>query len=66
MKRSQYNTMLKAKKGPRIDNLDRLLRGFGVTWKEWAEVYEREPTVIKPSQAIRPKQKRGPGKLSVG
>lgn len=41
MTRSQYNTMLKAKKGPRIDVLERLLDGFGVSWHQWADVYER-------------------------
>lgn len=38
--RSQYNTLLKAKKGPRFDILERILKGIGVTWQQWADVYE--------------------------
>lgn len=64
--RSQYNTMLKAKKGPRIDVLERVLRGIGVTWHQWADVYEREGVVAaKPMASHRakdpPRQKKAGG-----
>jgi transcriptional regulator with XRE-family HTH domain len=39
IRRSQYNTMLRAKKGVRIDVLERILLGLGVTWHDWADVY---------------------------
>ena len=37
MRRAQYNTLLKAKKGPRIDVLERLLTGMGASWYDWAD-----------------------------
>ena len=43
MPRSQFSRLLKAKRGPRIDTIERLLKGMGASWKDWAEASESLP-----------------------
>lgn len=38
--RNRYNTLLKAKKGPRVDILEGLLKGMGYTWQDWGDAFE--------------------------
>ena len=47
MPRSQYNSLLKAKKSPRFDVLERLIYGMGYSWKDWTEAYEQNLAQVK-------------------
>ena len=48
---SQWKT---SRQGPSVAVLDRLLRGLGLTWHDWAQTYESiPPTHRAPSESIR-------------
>jgi hypothetical protein len=43
---SAFSQWQRCKRGPNVATLDRLLRGLGLTWQDWADAFERAKAAI--------------------